>query len=273
MKLAAGLAAASLLMTQASHVSLHDLLSDVRPLTGPEIAAVLEASQRAIAGKTFRLAPAGLAEGPQILMGRSGMPRRIRWSGTIIGGVVPGSAETRPPTAATWRSDDVTITDYIGRGGRRCNGSADDDIVVQYRLESPSTVWRINTRLRDARDFGGLGIAPIFKMLQGGMTLASDELKSIDGRRARALTSAWIPPGRSEDSPVLTGDPIPNMRGEPVPPVDSETVQSLWIDTKSLRPLRWEVSKGGLPLFGFDFKYSSFKILLPPAVHPPDCLR
>jgi hypothetical protein len=72
---------------------------------------------------------------------------------------------------------------------------------------------------------------------------------------------------------VLIGDPIPNMPGQPMASVDSEAVQLLWIDARTLRPLRWEASKAGLRLFGFDFKYSSFVIQLPPDVHPPDCLR
>ena len=277
MKIAAALAV-SLLMTQPLPLSPRELLSDVRPLTGVEIAAVLHASQRAIAGETFRLAPGGLAEGPQVLMGREGVPRRIRWAGTIIsgvvGGVASGSGETRPPIRTTSRVDYVTITDYTGRTAPDCAGSVNQgDLVVEYKLESPGTVWQTNTRLRDARDFGGPGIAPIFKMLKGAVTLASGELKDFGRRPARALTAVWRAPARSEESRLLIGDPIPNMRGEPVLSGADESLQSLWIDTKSLRPLRWEVSKGGLRLFGFDFKYSSFKIPLPSGVHPPDCRR
>ena len=278
MKILAAISVSVTILIQPSKMSPRDLLIASRPLTRAEIASVLAASQRAIAGKTFRLASNGPG-GPEILMGTAGRPRRIRVAGAIIGGtvggVVRGSGETRPPTTTTWRHDFIIITDYTGRRARECTGSAEErDLVVEYKLEPPGTRWTTSARRRDARDFGGSGIMPIFGMLQGAVVLGSGELNQVAGRPSRALTAAWIPPtAGSEDSPVLIGDPIPNTRGQPVVLAPNESVQRLWIDSRSLLPLRWEVSDRALRSFRLDFNYSSIDIRLPNDARRPQCVK
>lgn len=72
----------------------------------------------------------------------------------------------------------------------------------------------------------------------------------------RALVSPWTPPSadRRSQAPRLTGDQVPNVRGEAAP---NDAIRSLWIDTESLLPLRWEMSKRGMLIDGFDFIYTS----------------
>lgn len=278
MKILAAILAFMTFPVQSPKMSPRDLLGSARPLTNADIAIVLAASQRAIAGKTFRLA-SGIGQGPEILMGTAGKPRRVRVAGAIIGGtvggLVPGSGETRPPSPTTLRRDFIIITDYTGQRARQCNGSAEDgELVVEYKLMPPSTAWTITGRRRDGRDFGGIGIMPLFGMLQGSVVLGSGKLAEVAGRPSRALTAAWIPPTvRSEDPPVLIGDPIPNMRGQPVVLPPNESVQRLWIDSRSLLPLRWEVSDHGIRSFRFDFNYTSIDLRLPKGVHPRDCVQ
>jgi hypothetical protein len=268
------------LLTQSSKVTPRDLLSDPRPLSNAEIAEVLVASQQAMAGKTFRLSfnGPGQGRGTEILMGRNGMPRRIRSAGAIVGGVVgglvPGAAEP-DRVSATWRLDYVTLTDYTGRPARHCNGTPDQgDLVVEYRLESSSVSWNVTARRREARDFGGLGLAPLFQMLQGAGSFTSGELGEIDRHSARALISAWTPTTRSsQEPPALIGDPTPNVRGEPVQSVLDEAVQRLWIDTRTLLPVRWRVSERGRTGVDLGFNYAPIDLRLPKGVHARDCVQ
>lgn len=265
------------LLTQPAKMSPRDLLDSSRPLTSIEIAAVLVASQRAIEGKTFRLLFDGRGQGPEILMGRNGMPRRIRSAGSITGGVVGGVApgSTEPDrVATTWRLDYITITDYTGRPAHHCNGSADEgDLVVEYRLESSSVSWKVTARRRDVRDFGGLGLAQLFEMLRGAGSISSGELKQIGPHAARALVSAWTPPAQSSgEPPALIGDPTPNVRGEPVQSVPEEAVQRLWIDIRTLLPVRWVVAQGGRTGFESSFNYTAIDLRLPKGATTPDCI-
>ena len=264
------------LFTQAETRSPRGLLSVVRPLTDPEIQTILAASRKALAAKTFRLAAVGGSQGPQVLMGRDGQPKMVRWAGEIIGGTVGGvrpgdSASSRPPDTR-WRGEFIEIIDYTGRPARRCGESAQQgELVVEYRRDRPGSQWMARARRRDVRDFGGIGIAPIFTMLQGTGSIASGERRRIRGRLARAFISPWTPPpSRSSEPPLLTGDPIPNVVGQPAP---NEAVQSLWIDTESLLPLRWETSKRGLFLHGYDFRYAPIVLRPPAGVDSPECIR
>ena len=277
MKLLAGTLIVVALLTQPAKMSPRDLLDSSRPLASTEIAAVLVASQRAIEGKTFRLLFNGRGQGPEVLMGRNGMPRRIRSAGSITGGVVggvaPGSAEP-DGAATTWSLDYITIIDYTDRPARHCNGLVDEgDLVVEYRLESSSVSWKATARRRDARDFGGLGLAPLFEMLRGAGSISSGELKQIGLLAARALVSTGTPPAHSSgEPPALIGDPIPNVRGEPVQSVPEEAVQRLWIDIRTLLPVRWVVSEGGRTGFNLSFNYTPIDLRLPKGVTTPDCI-
>ena len=114
--------------------------------------------------------------------------------------------------------------------------------------------------------------AALFEMLQAGASITSGERRRIGDRRARAFNSAWTRPASLTFSspPLVTGDPIPNVVGIPAP---DETPQSLWIDTETLLPLRWEVSNLGQTTFGFDFSYASIDLRPPPGVEAPECIR
>jgi hypothetical protein len=70
--------------------------------------------------------------------------------------------------------------------------------------------------------------------------------------------------------PMIIGDPIPNVRGDRAP---IESLQSLWIDTESLLPLRWEVNRRGERTHGLDFTYVPIDLQPPAGVQPPDCIR
>lgn len=276
MKTLALLVAVFGLFTQAETRSPRGLLSAARPLTDPEIQTILAASRKALAAKTFRLAAVGGSQGPQVLMGRDGQPRMVRWAGGIIGGTVGGvrsgdDASGRPPETR-WRGEFVEIIDYTGRPARRCGESAQQgELVVEYRSDPPGSQWTARARRRDARDFGGIGIAPIFTMLQGTGSIASGERRRIRGRWARAFISPWTPPPSRPSEPApLTGDPIPNVVGQPAP---NEAVQSLWIDAEAQLPLRWETSKRGLFLRGYDFRYTPIDLRLPAGVDSPECIR
>ena len=262
------------LLGQTSNPSPRDLLGAARPLTNTEIVTVLSASRQALTAKTFRLAFIPLGQGPEVLMGRAGLPKIIRWAGAIeggtVGGVVSGSGGASRPAETYWRRQFIEIVEYTGRPARHCNGSVEaGELVVVYRLDLETQAWTTTARQRQARDFGGPGIAPVFEMLQGAGPMTSGERRRVRDRSARAFSSPWTRPAPSPP-PLLTGDPIPNARGEPAP---NEAVQSLWIDTDSLLPLRWEVSEHGLLTFGFDFRYSSIDLRPPAGVHAPGCIR
>jgi hypothetical protein len=184
--------------------------------------------------------------------------------------MVSGSSVAGRPTETRWRRQFINIVEYTGRPARHCNGSAaEGELVVEYSqgLETPE--WTTRARQRQARDFGGPGIAPIFEMLQSAGPVTSGERRHFRDRSARAFSSPWARPAPSP-APLLTGDPIPNVRGELAP---NEAVQSLWIDIDSLLPLRWEVSENGLLKFGFDFSYSSIDLRPPAGVPAPECIR
>jgi hypothetical protein len=260
------------LLVQRTDSSHRHLLAAARPLTSTEIAAILRAVQEAITAKTFRLSTP-LSQGSEVLMGRAGQPRIIRSAGAIIGGVVggiaPGDRASTAPGEASWRREYIMILDYTRRQAPGCAESAEHaDMVVEYEQDVSTQTWKTTARRRDARDFGGLGIAPMFEMLQGHGRIASGERRLIDGRWARAVTSLWVPPRSSFDPPApLVGDPIPNLAGEPVP---DDAVQTLWIDAESLLPRRWEISTRGSRAYGYDFRYQAFN-LRAPVITPAKC--
>ncbi len=265
----------AMLLSQPSQISPRDLLRRARPLSSAEIAVVLGVSQRAIAGKTFRLVSGRGGTGTDVLMGGKGVPRRIRASGSIIGGavggVVSGSNESSRPAGTTWRRDYITITDYTGRTVRDCTWARKaGELVVEYEFDYSNPVWKAKTRWRRPRDFGHVGIAPVFEMLQDIGTITSGELEQIGGHSARAFVSARTPLARSSiEPPVLIGDPIPNVPFESTP---DEAVQTLWIDTRTLLPVHWEVSERGYRS-GYDFNFRSLDLRLPKGVKPRDCVQ
>jgi len=63
---------------------------------------------------------------------------------------------------------------------------------------------------------------------------------------------------------------MPNVAVDPAP---RDATQSLWIDTSSLLPLRWELFKRGKPTSGFDMTYESIDLRPPAGVDAPACIR
>jgi hypothetical protein len=263
-------------VAQAGTPSPREVLELSRPLTGAEVETVLAASRGALSGKMFRLSRPGLPGGPEFLMGRDGHPTIERGSGAIVGGVVgglvSGSGESTRPVESHFRIDTASVIHYTGLPARRCNGNAGEgDLVVEYERWG-SRPWTATARVRDARDFGGLGFAPLFEILQGTHTVTSVERARIGGRWARAFVSEWTPLRSIVDTQPasLAGDPIPNVAGVPLP---ENALQTLWIDSRSLLPVRWETRRRGRVVSTYDFEYRRANLRLPPGVRAPGCIQ
>jgi hypothetical protein len=106
-------------------------------------------------------------------------------------------------------------------------------------------------------------------MLLGAAPIASGDREQISGRWAREFVSPWTPPYPATRATIFTGDPRPNVVGVPA----SSDTQSLWIDTESLLPVRWEATRRGMVTHSFAFTYESIDIRPPAGVNPPTCIR
>ena len=261
------------LFTQAADRQDRSVIDAARPLTATEIATVLSLSHKALSARTFRLTTIGASQSStEVVMGAGGQPRIIRSTGSIIGGVVGGKGAAGGATETRWQRDYIRITHYTGQPARRCGEPSErGELVMEYERDTSSPEWMTRARFRDERDFGGLGFGPIFGLLRGRGDIVSEERREIDGHSARAFVSPWSPPrpGRSAAPALLIGDPIPNVVGQPPP---SEAIQTLWIDTESLLPLRWVTSKRGSVLHGYEFTYPPLQIRLPSDVQLPGCV-
>ena len=267
-------------VAQARDPSPRQLVNAPRALSRAEIATVLERSQDALTGKTLKLLWIGgigrTEGGPDITMGPRGGPQIVRWAGAIeggmVGGVVGADGKSVPLPPTRWRGPYIDIIHFTGRPAARCDGSAtEEEVVLEYRKMPPSNDWSATARARVPGEFGGVGIAPVFQMLQGGPSVSSGERSRINGRWARAFVSSWTPPrSSSADPPVRIGDPVPNIAGEPVL---EEGLQKLWIDVQSLLPLRWQASIEDSAPHGFDFVYGVGARSPPSDVVAPDCIR
>jgi hypothetical protein len=261
------------LLAQTVNPSARQLLNVERTLTTIEIAAVLGASRRALTSKTFRVSSAPRGRGPEVLMGPGGRPKTVRTTYGIEGGFVGGTPGTASSTERRWREDIVSIVDYTGRPARRCDGSAEQgEMVIEYERRGTTNGWAATARRRADRDLGPPGLAPVLEMLRGAAPLTSGERRQMGDRRARAFVSPWTapPPDPRSQAPLLTGDPLPNVAGDPVA---NDATQALWIDTASLLPLRWEVSRQGRVTSGFDIAYESMNLRPPVGVDAPACIR
>ena len=146
-------------------------------------------------------------------------------------------------------------------------------ILVVSRSSSPT--WTAAARLRAAGEFGGPGITLVFETLQGIASLTSGERRRVDDHWARAFSSPWTPPPDREDKPAfITGDPPPNVLGDAHPgePATPWT-QTLWIDTSSLLPVRWELFKGGTLTNHFDGHVEAIDLRPPVSPVAPECIR
>ncbi len=251
----------------ATHVSAQpqDLLNLQRPLTADEMDTVLSRIRQALAGKTLRLKQKGGET--EVLVGRAGVPHLIRVShieGERIGGVVggiPGTGTVRVFTPPEQREERrlVKLTEYTGVSAGRCNGApATGEMVIDYLLNSSTQRWSVTARERTP---GDTAAARPLEMLRTAASLRSGARRLLGGRPVRAIVST-SPPWKAAD---ITGDPAPN-------PADFVPVESLWIDTDTLLPVRWEVSERQAVVGVAEFVYERLDLRPPVGVETPRCI-
>jgi len=255
--------------TRAVGVMMLTLIGQADPARD-EIARALDASRQAIAGKTLHASFSPGSAVADVLMGAGGRPRIIRWTGAIASGIVGGDG-----TRSEWRDELTMVTEYTGRPARRCDGTAQrGELVVSYDYRDSTKTWTTTAFALASDVVGPSGVDQALAMLRGAKAMTNGQPQQLDGRWAREIIAAWEPPADRNDPrsqpPVLTGDPRPNVKGDPAL---NETIQSLWIDAESSLPLRWEVTKRGVRVQAFDFRYEPIDLQPPAGVTPPDCSR
>ena len=191
----------------------------------------------------------------------------------MVGGAIPGSSA--PAVTRTWHVDVVVVIELTGRPARACSGApATGELIVQYRDEGAGWTTSASTRPYP-------GLPPLFEILTGDRPVESGGVERIGDRTARALVAPFVPPtpAGAPQLELVTGDPLPNVRRNPAP---SELTQSLWIDTDSLLPLRWDVMYAAIPERGIPakpynrllFRYdASIDVHAPAGITPPDCIK
>jgi len=259
--------------------SARALLKAERTLTAPEIAEVLRAAQQAIAGKSFRLSVVPGGAGSEFLMGSGGRLRMFRMSGGIEGGIVGGVAPCAsppcpaavPPVRTEWHDYVTTVFEFTGRPARWCNGVAEPgELVIEYKHYQSTDSWRTVARAKTPPGLGP-GYTPVFDILRGATPLISGERRSIGNRPARAFFAPWTPPD-DRGLVEVTGDPLPNVP-KIVSRLPRDETQTLWIDTESLLPLRWEATRLGTNDYGFFFTYEPIDLQAPRGIRAPDCVQ
>jgi hypothetical protein len=199
-------------------------------------------------------------------MGENGRPRFMRmmsggsvsWSVSSNSNGITSTTRSQPGE----RVDLITFIDYTGTPARSCSGAAlDGELVVEYEKRSTDDRWTAKTRTRTAMEVA----APVFDMLAGVTASESGGRRQIGDRAARGLVAPWkLPPA------VQTSDPPQGL------------VQTLWLDTESLLPLRFSIAvpanpasgTPAIPDYGLSFIYDSTLDLKPPEVTSiPDCVR
>jgi hypothetical protein len=247
----------TVMLLQAGTSSPAALLKLERPLTDTETETVVSGIHRALAGKTLRLVDKFYRE-PEILMGRDGLPRlvRVKGQGESVAGI---TSETGTMRVFNLPDVIVSVFEYSRVPARRCKGGpAATGMVIEYLLNLTTKVRHVTAREPEPRD---AAVARPLEMLQKAVTLTTGERKLIDDRSARALVS----PLPISHAVVLTGDPAPN-------PADLVPIQSLWIDTDSLLPLRWEVSRRQAIVDAIDFVYEQLDLRRPAGFEVPQCI-
>ena len=250
------LALASSMVLQVG-TSPSDLLNLQRPLTAAEVSRVVSGIRQALAGNTLRLVDKFQGD-PEILMGRDGMPRLVRFKGR---GESVAGITTETGTMRVFNMPDVIVSvfEYSRVPARRCNGGpAASGMVIEYLMNLTTKVRQVTARELGPRD---AGMARPLEMLKATEILTSGENRLVGKRRARALVSPMPMPG----DVVLTGDPAPN-------PSEFVPIQSLWIDTDSLLPLRWEVFQRQARLGAIDFVYERLDLQRPAGFEAPTCI-
>ena len=258
------LLAVAALLLQAGASSPEDLLRLQRPLTAAEIDVVVSGTRQALAEMTLRFLPDRTYADRVVLMGRAGTPHMIRHTVTneSLATVTTDGSIAGPVQCITEPERFVKLTEYTGVPARRCTGApATGEMVIEYDMNAKTQKWAVTARESGP---GDIAIARPFEMLRTPASLTIGETRLVGNRIARAIVMPWSPLS-SRGEPLITGDPAPNA-AEFVP------VQSLWIDTTSLLPLRWELSQRQAIVGAFDFVYESLQLQRPAAVEVPKCI-
>jgi hypothetical protein len=229
----------------------------------------LVAARQAIAGRTFHAVFSPGTATADVLMAADGRPRIIRWGASAIEeGIVSSDG--------SWRWTDVWIhvMEYTGRPARRCRDrvAQRNELIVRYEHRQSTNAWTATTLALAPDENLPSGVDQALAMLRGARRITTGEQRRIEGRPARELIAEWKSPFEDPraEPPVITGDPLPNVKGDPA--LD-ETIQSLWIDTESSLPLRWEVTRRGIVQQGFDFRYEPIDLQPPRGIRAPDCVQ
>jgi hypothetical protein len=251
-----------------SVASPKDLLTLQRPLTGAEMDAVVNAIHQALAGMTLRLRQDRQAD-IEILMGPAGMPHMVRRTYDGAGPVEriatvtteTGAGVTRTVRIPSVPEHFILLSEYTGLQASHCSGApATGEMIIEYTINSTTQIWTATARERRS---GDTGIALPLNMLRSTAALRSGESRLIGNRTARAIVSPW--PLFNAQEPFLTGDPAPN-------PAEFVPLQSLWVDTSSLLPVRWELSQRDAIIGGFDFVYEPLEFQRPADIEAPKCI-
>ena len=224
---------------------------------------VIRGIHQALAGTTLRLVSDRQAD-REILMGSAGRPHMIRTTHTgpgeriaTVTGDNVGSGVRMPGVAERF----ISLNEYTGLKASRCSGGpATADMVVEYLLDLTTQKWTVAAREWSQRDI--VMVRPL-EMLRVPASATSGETRVVGNRTARAIGAPLA--SSPAQGVFLTGDPAPN-------PAEFAPVQSLWIDTVSLRPLRWEVSQRQAIVNRVDFIYESLVLRRPDGVSAPRCI-
>lgn len=145
----------------------------------------------------------------------------------------------------------VTFEDYTDRPAFSCEGVrlGGERLVIEYSADNQGE-WTATARGSSHTSF-----PEFYNMLAG--RLESGPLGKLDGHLARAVVGT----GRISSESALS-----------IPPGRKHY---LWLDVKTLLPLKWELVRDGVPSeYGLSFEYDPSLHLEPPAAIPtPTCVR
>ncbi len=239
-----------------------------RPLTPVEMDIVVKGIHTALTGTTLRLVQERRVDDREVLMGPGGIPRMIRGTHTAVGvspdgeliagiiGGIPGGGGISMGVPRTF----VSLIEYTGHAAPRCDDApATGEMVVEYLLDVAAQTWTVTAR--ESRPGEREPVHPL-EMLKTPASLRSGEGRLVHTRIARAIV---FKTPFDAAHPHITGDPAPN-------PAEFVPVQTLWIDTNSLLPLRWEVTQRDAIVAAYDFVYERLDFQRPAGIEVPVCV-
>jgi hypothetical protein len=269
------LLSASTLTAQKHEFSVQNLINATRQLAPDEVARVLDAVRARMAGKRGRFTTsqddAAGRSGVEFVAGSNGHLLFLRSTGAIEGGIVGGDG-----TSTTWTREYTVITEFSGRPARACDGSVrPGELILQYYNDGAG--WIPSARSDDDRRLP----TPVFALLMGNLSVESGELTNIDGRSARAFTATRMLPEDMAYGPEYRSDDTGRPWTKVAPDERTQLRLSLWIDTRSLLPLLWEVrperdAQRGIasrPVTHVSVHFAdSVHIRRPSGIKQPDCI-